>query len=1057
MDSIKNLSTMGSMAVHTLRNGSMTERLILGSALIGAGIFVAHRIYKLAARFFSQSQQAVALNNIPVNEQVLRDYERRLQEQFRDPAVPAPVQQNLPVAPPLPPSEPLAHSLLASLTVLDQPLKEELLSQLGEALYAYQTLRTEIGGDEERFVFFTEAYLSPASLEKELKWEARSVQFDIPPHLKEDFHKLSQKLGRVGIKLDQVKRSDQPFAKAQFTNNTSEDFYDLGQLYKTIKLLGPHILSPVEIRKKKEQIEEGKQRLHKTRLEIIDKILSTLREVLIKELLTSFPEKQKELYPLFGNNLDNLRFVTENICWHALDRALESVEITFVPTEEKQQSLRRVDLETLLTKGLPEGEKRKQAHLILLEILKNPNSKEAIGSLVQLLISEKEANPEREALIKKVQEPKLQLEEEQIQQELGRLEAVQKFYTTVSFAAGVVDQGKDALRKKKEEGETKKDIIVRAISHPPAPRVPINSNEKRYTQEIDKVSTTVVQAGERAVRIVVNQRWESALSSINQELGKIPEITRQTVNDIIEQGWTGFADKRILMALTGHQRWLITQAMIHRKLATNSLENKGSELLHEVGKWTISFVNTLYSRFVTALLVFEQRTHEATPQDKKPADRIADALIDPLVKSYEALQRVKKAHPKAGEREAAIVKTLERNDEMHPSATKARSADAVFLGKLILELLSILQPEGLSSDIHQVLVKALSQPGELEPTLLRKTIERYNTIRPGVEPWIKLVGTFLFKALENIIERQSASNFATQISDRLDPVNMNRYLVDLLKQDASEVHFSEPKKGGHKDRYKWYKDDDTNLQKSLTNRAELKEKIEICKTELQNLKKANKSIEAISEELISLKKEAARRDIELIPELLRRIVIANVPSSFTGYVMQFLEDLLELMQYPQILRNIVFQVLEKTVQSLGQPLEEGHANAVLDAPMDQTANQPVADFLFSDTLKTSFGNKILQIIWSMSPKENTWSPWALMAQTVAKTVVPGHYVFSTIQKKIEELVQKKFKDPEAISWSVAKLVLTMNAEIISFAEKPTDEGMTALIAIQLNKAFEGKS
>lgn len=183
-------------------------------------------------------------------------------------------------------------------------------------------------------------------------------------------------------------------------------------------------------------------------------------------------------------------------------------------------------------------------------------------------------------------------------------------------------------------------------------------------------------------------------------------------------------------------------------------------------------------------------------------------------------------------------------------------------------------------------------------------------------------------------------------------------------------------------------------------------------------------------------------------------MIANVPV-FTGYVMQFVEDLFELMQYPQILRNIVFQVLEKSVHSLGQPLEESQANAALGLPMDQTSNQPIADFLLSDLLKASFGNKILQLIWSLSPSEN-WSTWGLVAQAASK-VVPGYFVFSKIQKKVEQLVQTKFKDPKVISWSVAKLVSMMNAKIIAFADDITDQGMSTLVATQLTKALGEKS
>ncbi len=1046
MNSVGNLSQLGSDMVHTLRTGSTAERLVLGSVLAVTVIIIAERIYKLAATLFARSPEGVSLNPPPNNQERRQEYERILLRQL---ASDRPLAQPPQPASPPPALEPQAYSLLASLSIREQSLVVEQEPLLAKALHAYQELKTEIGGDEGRFVFLAETYYSCSALPEKLKWEAREVELDIPSHFNQAFKALDNKLGRVGLRLQDIKTSDQPLGKAHFKDGTTKGVLNLDDLYRTVKLQGPHILSPLEIHLKKERIVKAKATLHESRLEIIDKTLATLRTVLIDELLRSFPEKHKDLYSLFGNNPEALRFAVENICWHTLDLALEWMETTFVQTEEKQQKHQQLELENLLKKGLPDEGKRKQAELFLIEILKNPNNKQAIESLLHLLINEKEINSDREALIRKVQDPKLQLEEERIQQELGRLEGVQKFFTTILFAVGVVDQGKIALQIKKEEGENKKSIVVRPVLPPPQPVPNSLPGQETYAQQIEKVSTAVVKAGERAIKNIGSQRWQSAWDSIQNQLKQLPN--QAILGQIIQEGWTRFADKKRFLGMNRHQRWLITQAMIYQKLTPASLEKQGSELVQEVGKWASSFVKTLYGRLVTAFLAFEQRTYQAGPSDAKPADRIAEAFIDPLLKSFHALQKVKKSKL-SGERENGIVKELENTKEMHPSASNKRSADAVFLGKLILELLSILQPEGLSGDIHKVLVKAWSQPGQQDPTLLQKTIEKYKTsVLHTTEPWIQPVWNFLIQALQNIIERQSAHNIADQMSDWLHPANINGYLVDFLLQDTSQITIEI--KQGLKDRLKWYQEDEETLKNSLIKRSELKQKIEVCETQLLKLKKEQQSIpEIFKTEFTGIKSEAFMLDLQIAPELLRRIVIATVPSIYAGYAMQFAHDLFELIQYPKIVRNIVFQVLDKTVQSLAYQLDESQGQ-VLSLPMEQTASQPFFNFLFSDTLKANFGSQLLNLVWSMSPER--WSTVGLLTQTATR-VVSGHFVFSKLQAKIEDIIVKTFKDRNAINWCVAKLVSTIDAQILHFANDPTDQGMTAVVTIELNKALGHK-
>src|SRR6185436_11560723 len=100
-------------------------------------------------------------------------------------------------------------------------------------------------------------------------------------------------------------------------------------------------------------------------------------------------------------------------------------------------------------------------------------------------------------------------------------------------------------------------------------------------------------------------------------------------------------------------------------------------------------------------------------------------------------------------------------------------------------------------------------------------------------PWIKPVGVFLIQALENIIERQSTHNFASQLSDLLDPANINAALVDFLNpdkaQDKPDEKEEEEKKitisaqvsVEAKERIKWYPDDEENVKALLQKRSDL--------------------------------------------------------------------------------------------------------------------------------------------------------------------------------------------------------------------------------------------
>ncbi|HEY5235977.1 MAG TPA: hypothetical protein VIJ14_07355, partial [Rhabdochlamydiaceae bacterium] len=114
------------------------------------------------------------------------------------------------------------------------------------------------------------------------------------------------------------------------------------------------------------------------------------------------------------------------------------------------------------------------------------------------------------------------------------------------------------------------------------------------------------------------------------------------------------------------------------------------------------------------------------------------------------------------------------------------------------------------------------------------------------------------------------------------------------------------------------------------------------------------------------------------------------------------------------------------------------------------------DFLFSDRLKTSIGDKIGTLFRSMSPADNSWSAIGFLVKTATKTLPLGYYIFSGVQSKIEELIQKKFERREAVNWSAARLVVTLNGRIHAYAQDPTDKGMKAVVASQLRKVIAPK-
>lgn len=1064
MTSIKNLSClgslasdMGSVAFHTLREGSTIERIVVGTTLFATAAYVAYKIINMASRFFGKSQPRGTLPKYELSQQAKEDLKKRLELKYPSPSsvntAPKNVASNNPV-PQLP-----SHSLLDFLTINGTVMPQEDEIQLARALHAYQAFKIKIGGDDDRFIFLATTYLQNKAdgldgLPPVVRWQAKGLRLKIPSHSNETFADLESQLNKVRLSLKNLIPALEPFAVARFKDETSKEIHDLADLYQIVKLQGPHILSSVEVELKKGEVEAAKIQLHESRLNIIDKTLSTLRAVLINDFVKSFGEQHNELYTIFGSNPEALHFVLENICWHALDRVFETVETTFIPSKETEQKTRKIDLDDQLVKVLKEEGKLKAAQGYLLQILESPDNNVAMGALVELLLGEKGNSPERESLIKKLQTPELQSKEESVEKELGRLQGMLQLYDKLEVTANVADAGKKALLR--GNVGLQDTCIVEEDSSTKIHREFVVNDRNTYAGQIDELSSEIVKAGSASIKEVASHKWQESLVSLDEELALIPHLDPQSCDQLVKEGWVKYPKRQALRLISGDHRWLITKKMIVQKLAKDSLQGRGEELLQEVGKRGAYFFKTLYSRLVTALLAFDQRTRAASEEGSKPADRIIDTFFKSVLHCHAALGEVQKIRPyDVGLREDDVVKELEDNEGIHLNAVNKPSADAVFLVKLILQLLSVLQPEGLTGDIHDALNKSLISPGESEPTLIRDAIKKYNeSIRPVAEPWIKPVGNILIQLLQNIIEKTSASNIASQLSDLLNPMNLNALLIDFLKEDVSAIVIEEQEPLGDKDRLKWYRDDEAFVTNSLNTRFKLDAKVKEMEKELEELKKMtlSENLKKRPEGLDSLKTELAMLDLQLAPQLLRRLVIANeLPSNVAGYVVQFADDVFELMQYPRILRHIVFNVLEKSVHSLAKPLENGAEN-LLQERVNAVEDKSVFDFLFSDRLKTSIGNDIVGLFSSMSATDNQWSTLMWIGQTVAKKVLSGHFVFTQIQKQIEKLIELNYNSPEAVNWSAAKLVVTMNKSIVAFAKDETDEGMKAVIASQLRKA-----
>jgi hypothetical protein len=1094
MDSIGNIRNLASIVVHTLRKGSTIERIVLGSALLGTGLFVAQKLYSLAIFLFSTHQKAGGLPKPKANQAVIDAFRQDLKSRFPDPKAPAP---NLNAADAQTDVVDLqSNSLLIKLSIDDVDFTDEK-SALAEALYAYDELRKKINGEEARFVFITESFLRMGQLPATLKWEARQEELNIPGCFNATFEKLEQQLKKVRLSLKCVTRSEKPFAVAEFISDRPKEIFTLAELYQVIKLKGSDILTPLEIQQKKKMIEKTKRNLHESRLKIIQKTLSTVRTLLIDDMVRDFPEKHKELYTIFGNDSQTLLFVAENVCWHALDRALESIEITFVPSKETQQKIRKIDLERNLVKVLSDKAKQTEAQRFLIQILSDLDNGAALKSLVDLLLGASESS-ERDSLIQQLQQPQLELEERFIHQELGRLQAIQQFYHALAVATAVADEGKNALRTTSDQADNQEIITSRPL--PAAPDDLSGSmvaSNNTYGQAVEKVSLQVVAASERAVLGISSQRWQNSLTSLDQEIAKINSLSPTMLKAIVDGGWVKFDnDKSKLICLTGPERWLLTKKMIIQRIVQSSLREKGTQLVQEVGKGAVSFIKTLYGRLVTVLLAFDKRTTQAAAENNpKPADRVAKILFDSLLQSYQALLKVNKEEKYAkhvGKREEGVVKELEKLGEIHASATNKGGADAAFLATLILKLLFILQPEGLSADIQKAIMSAVSHGRSGESKIIHRAIEMYNkSIQPAVEPWVKPVGNFLFSALENIIERQSANSVAKQMSEVLNPININSALIDLLRVDS--VVKCAKDIPGTKDEWTWYEQDENNLVSSLQLRDEQNHKIKALEemlkviekvkgglnteiealeaklkviekakgssnTEIENIKARLKVLEKARDdkktllgELLLIKVELAEQDMALLPELLRRIVLVNVSSSFKGYVLKFAYDLHELIQYPRILRHVVFNVMEKAVHTL-QPLDKTETAELLDQPVNSKAQQTLVDFIFSDQQKVNIGNSLSVLFSSMNPNDGS-SVLGWLAQTAVMRLPLGYPIFSQIQVKIESLVTEKFKDKEALNWSGAKLIEWLNSKILKLAEDQGEDGMTAKITALLEKAL----
>ena len=390
---------------------------------------------------------------------------------------------------------------------------------------------------------------------------------------------------------------------------------------------------------------------------------------------------------------------------------------------------------------------------------------------------------------------------------------------------------------------------------------------------------------------------------------------------------------------------------------------------------------------------------------------------------------------------------MAKNGGIHPNALNKPSADTLFLRKLILQLLTVLQPEGLAEDIRRMLTKDLSNLGELEPTFIRNAIQKYSeSIDSTAETWVKSLGVFLIDVLQHYIETKSAHNFARELSDLLDPVSLNALLIDFLKNDDSKIAIVGRKSTERKECVKWYSEDEEFIRKHLETRSELDAKIKANQSE--DLKRPD-------EELISLKKELASLDLTCSPIAADALSLPMSIRVLLAMQYNFVEDLFELMQYPRIVRHIVFNVLEKSVNSLAQPLDKD-AGDLLYGSINEVENQSVFDFFFSDQLKMNLGERIATVFSDMSPTVGQWHPLVWMSQTVVKIVDPGKWVFTQIQAKIEKLIKIKFGSDEAVNWSASKLVVTLNNRILTFAQDQSGEGMKTVIASQLKKIIGSK-
>ncbi|HEY5235375.1 MAG TPA: hypothetical protein VIJ14_04280, partial [Rhabdochlamydiaceae bacterium] len=318
MTSVKNLSSLGSIAIHTLREGSITERVVLGTALFATGALLVYKIFQVASRFFAKAVLPVAVPRFEQTPEEAAVKRRDLEAKYPLPAF-APRMSNAPPSHPAP-QEVKSHSMLSSVTINGLVIPQEMEVRLAEALHLYQELKTKLGVNEDCFVFLATTYLQNGVLLAVVEWEKtepiETIEVKIPSYYNDAFGHLEGALKLVGLSLKDVKRSD--LALAQFKDGTSKEIKDLADLYQTIKLQGPQILGSFEVKIKEHQVFEAKVQLHKSRLNIIDKTLSTLRAVFIEDFVKTFGVNHKQLYTIVGSNPQTLHFVLENICWHAL-------------------------------------------------------------------------------------------------------------------------------------------------------------------------------------------------------------------------------------------------------------------------------------------------------------------------------------------------------------------------------------------------------------------------------------------------------------------------------------------------------------------------------------------------------------------------------------------------------------------------------------------------------------------------------------------------------------------------------------------------------------------